>query len=405
MPGRSTATRRTPAAAASASSGWRARRESGVPCTYRTGVPSGSPTSSNPRRRPSGRVIVWAMGHGTAHGIGAGTTARAGQDGGVQPIVTPEEMAAIDAAAPEPVEVLIERAGAAVARAALDLLGGAYGRRVVVLAGQGQQRRRRPGRGRAGCEARGVRCRVLDAADAPAVLPRRGPGDRRGVRHRVPGHVRRRPPWPDPATPVLAVDIPSGVDGLTGVASGRPLPRRPHGHLRRAQARPAARRRARRWPATVEVADIGLDASSARAHRVEPADVAGWLPDRPRETHKWKAAVWLVAGSPGHDRRRPPRRPARPSGRAPGTCGSRSRARATTSTPRSRRSSCRCRRRGWADEVLDGLERFGALAVGPGLGTDPDAARRCAAPWSAATGAHRGRRRRPPGPRRPTPAR
>ena len=33
------------------------------------------------------------------------------------PIVTPEEMAAIDAAAPEPVDVLIERAGAAVARA------------------------------------------------------------------------------------------------------------------------------------------------------------------------------------------------------------------------------------------------------------------------------------------------
>ena len=38
--------------------------------------------------------------------------------GSVIPIVTPEEMAAIDAAAPEPVEVLIERAGAAVARAA-----------------------------------------------------------------------------------------------------------------------------------------------------------------------------------------------------------------------------------------------------------------------------------------------
>ena len=34
----------------------------------------------------------------------------------VIPIVTPEEMAAIDNAAPEPVEVLIERAGSAVAR-------------------------------------------------------------------------------------------------------------------------------------------------------------------------------------------------------------------------------------------------------------------------------------------------
>ena len=55
----------------------------------------------------------------------------------VIPIVTPEEMRAIDAAAPEPVEVLIERAGAAVARAARRMLGGTYGRRVVVVAGKG----------------------------------------------------------------------------------------------------------------------------------------------------------------------------------------------------------------------------------------------------------------------------
>ena len=46
------------------------------------------------------------------------------------PIVTPEEMAAIDAAAPEGTEVLIERAGAAVSWAALRMLGGAYGRHV-----------------------------------------------------------------------------------------------------------------------------------------------------------------------------------------------------------------------------------------------------------------------------------
>ena len=53
------------------------------------------------------------------------------------PVVTPAEMAAIDAAAPEPPQVLIERAGAAVARAARRLLGGTYGRRVVVVAGKG----------------------------------------------------------------------------------------------------------------------------------------------------------------------------------------------------------------------------------------------------------------------------
>ena len=53
------------------------------------------------------------------------------------PIVTPDEMAAIDAAATEPVEVLIERAGAAVARHAIALLGGVYGRSVAVVAGRG----------------------------------------------------------------------------------------------------------------------------------------------------------------------------------------------------------------------------------------------------------------------------
>ena len=53
------------------------------------------------------------------------------------PIVTPEEMAAVDAAAPEPIDELIHRAGTAVAWAARRMLGGTYGRRVVVVAGPG----------------------------------------------------------------------------------------------------------------------------------------------------------------------------------------------------------------------------------------------------------------------------
>jgi ADP-dependent NAD(P)H-hydrate dehydratase / NAD(P)H-hydrate epimerase len=39
----------------------------------------------------------------------------------VIPVLTPEEMRAVDAAAPEPVETLIDRAGAAVARVAITL--------------------------------------------------------------------------------------------------------------------------------------------------------------------------------------------------------------------------------------------------------------------------------------------
>src|SRR5205823_3857377 len=136
------------------------------------------------------------------------------EDGVVIPVVTPEEMKAIDAAAPEPVDVLVGRAGAAAARASLDILGGAYGRRVVVVAGKGNN-------GADGRDAarrlrrRGVRVHVVDAADALERVP---PCDLvldaafgTGFRGEYRG--------PDPAdAAVLAIDIPSGVDGLTGLA-------------------------------------------------------------------------------------------------------------------------------------------------------------------------------------------
>ena len=47
------------------------------------------------------------------------------------PVITPAEMASVDRDAGEPVDVLIGRAGSAVAWAARRLLGGCYGRRVV----------------------------------------------------------------------------------------------------------------------------------------------------------------------------------------------------------------------------------------------------------------------------------
>ena len=86
------------------------------------------------------------------------------------PIVTPAEMAAIDAAADEPVEVLIGRAGAAVAWAARRMLGGTYGRTVVVIAGKGNN----GNDGRVAARllaARGIKVTVVPADAAPAVLP------------------------------------------------------------------------------------------------------------------------------------------------------------------------------------------------------------------------------------------
>lgn len=281
----------------------------------------------------------------------------------MEPIVTPSEMAAIDAAAPEPVEELIERAGAEVAREALDLLGGAYGKRVVVLAGKGNN----GADGRAAARrlgSRGVRCRVIDAGSAPSELP-----DADLVIDAAYGTGFRgtyeAPALAGSSPPVLAVDIPSGVDGTTGVASGRPLSAErtvtfaawKPGLLLADGARLAGR---------VRVADIGLDVSRAAAHRVTDDDVRAWLPSRPRDAHKWRSAVWVIAGSEGM------------TGAAHLACGGAQRSGAgyvRLSVPGVEAAGAPVEvvevpfdDPEWSLEVVEGEARFGALAVGPGLG-------------------------------------
>lgn len=211
-----------------------------------------------------------------------------------QPVVTPAEMRAIDAAAPDPVEALVARAGAAVARLALDLLGGTYGRRVVVVAGKGNN----GADGRAAAvrlRRRGVRVEVLDAAVAPDRLP---PSDL-VIDAAYGTGFRGEYKAPDPAgAPVLAVDIPSGVNGLSGEAGA--------GAVRAARTVTFAALKpglllgeGRERAGEVTAADIGLDVSSATAALVEPSDVPAWLPARPVHAHKWQAALYVVAGSPG----------------------------------------------------------------------------------------------------------
>ena len=53
------------------------------------------------------------------------------------PIITPAEMREIDANAPETLDELIARAAWHVARNARQMLGGVYGRRVIAIAGPG----------------------------------------------------------------------------------------------------------------------------------------------------------------------------------------------------------------------------------------------------------------------------
>ncbi len=281
----------------------------------------------------------------------------------MQPILTPVEMAAVDAAAPEPVEELIDRAGRAVARAALEMLGGSYGRVVQVIAGKGNN----GNDGRVAADIlrrRGVSVEVIDAAAPPPVLSRAdlvidaayGTGFRGA--------------WGPPdvgTTPVLAVDVPSGVDALTGVIGGGVIAAdrtvtfqalKP-GLLLGAGAQLAG---------IVDVVNIGLDVSAATCHRVDGTDVGAWWPRRPVDAHKWQGAVRVVAGSNGM------------TGAAALAAEAAARAGAGLVKLSAPGLTVACRPEimqtllsaaDWSAEVLADADRFGSLAIGPGLGRDP----------------------------------
>lgn len=283
------------------------------------------------------------------------------------PIVTPEEMQAIDAAAPEPVDELIDRAGRATARVALDMLGGAYGRVVNVLAGGGNNGN--DGR-TAGVylQRRGVKVRLIDAAMRPPQLP---PCDlvidaAYGTGFRgdwiAPAIVSTRGQRPL----VLAVDIPSGVNASTGEA-GPGVLAADRTVTFQALKPGLVFGAGRELCGVVDVVDIGLDVSSSTQHLVEATDVAAWWPTRSTDAHKWNGAVRVVAGSPGM----------LGAGRLCAEAAARTGAGLVTlSSPGidpDARSEIIQRRIAAAEfhhEVLGDLDRFRALVIGPGLGRE-----------------------------------
>ncbi len=280
------------------------------------------------------------------------------------PIVTPEEMAAIDAAAPEGSEVLIERAGAAVAWAALRMLGGAYGRTVNVICGKGNN----GADGRVAARylaAKGMRVRVIEVP-CPAALP---PSDLViDAAYGTGFHGTWSPPDVGD-TPVLAVDLPSGVDALTGDIAGAVLAAThtvTFGALKPGLLMP---------PGSVlsgelELADIGLDVGWARANLVLGADVAAWWPERDEYSHKWRSAVRVIAGSATMTGA--PRLVSHAAMRTgagmvhlsiPGmTLGDGPIEIVQRALPST----------GWADAALASLDRFHSIVVGPGLGRSDD---------------------------------
>ena len=173
-------------------------------------------------------------------------------------VLTRDEMRAADAAALEEVshETLVQRAGTAVAFAALRMLGGAYGRRVVVVAGKGSNGA--DGLVAAGVLARrGARVQVLDAESTAGgvALPAcdlvidgaYGTGFRGSY----------DAPVVPPGAAVLAIDIPSGVDADTGEAPGDAV--WAERTVTFAALKPGLLQGdGPAWSGTVEVADIGI---------------------------------------------------------------------------------------------------------------------------------------------------
>ncbi|HEV7864659.1 MAG TPA: NAD(P)H-hydrate dehydratase [Acidimicrobiia bacterium] len=312
------------------------------------------------------------------------------------PVLTPAEMADRDSAAIAggvSEATLVGRAGGAVAHGARRLLGGTYGRRVVIVCGKGNNGAdgRVAGQRLAGWGARVDR---FDLAGTERVVFDKHSLDRALGRADLAvdamfGTGFRGPLEGDAAfaagaltaadCPVLAVDIPSGVDGLTGAVRG------PAVEAAATVCLAALKPGLVFFPGAalagdVDVVDIGIDPHTPPPSLglTEEADVAAWLPRRAPESHKWSVGgVYVVGGSQGMTGA------AMLSSRAalragagivvaglPGDAATRASGGEVITRSLPATSS------GALDEdavkdVLDGLDRFRALIVGPGLGQAP----------------------------------
>ncbi|MGH2636680.1 MAG: NAD(P)H-hydrate dehydratase [Actinomycetota bacterium] len=251
----------------------------------------------------------------------------------MRPILSPAEAEALDRAAQErgiTVAGLMENAGREVASAAVRLVGGTYGRRAVVVCGKGNNggdglvaaraladrgmgvvallleegaRLREPAaanfRRLAGTSVRirgwstAIASRELDRADV-AVDAVFGTGFRGRPEDAFGEAVET---LDGAGVPMVAVDIPSGVNGATGHVAGAAV----HADLTVALGAPKAGvvlHPGASYAGVVETADIGFpeDSLASDLALLESGDVAEWLPVREPETHKRAAGYAVVVG-------------------------------------------------------------------------------------------------------------
>ncbi len=330
-------------------------------------------------------------------------------------ILTPTEMARADeraVAAGTPVAVLMERAGQAVAWAVRRACGGAYGKRVVVICGKGNN----GGDGLVAARVLrgwGVRVDVFELSGEidhtrfeRAVVRANCVVDAMfgtGFRGALEGDAR----WLADAVHhsmayVIAVDIPSGVNGETGAIVDEAV--WSDETVCFAALKPGlVFEPGRSYAGTVRVVDIGIDVTPDLADAKLPApgdaapgdaaagepdanggslgvtdehDLVAWVPSRPVSAHKWLSSLMVVGGSGGMIGA--PTMVSHAAMRAGagivwcGIPGEEAAARAsgteviTKALPVTKGGALA---ESAAEEVLRGLDRFRAIVVGPGLGT------------------------------------
>jgi len=312
----------------------------------------------------------------------------------VDVVVTPEAMAAADAraiASGTPVEVLMERAGRAVAWTVRRALHGTYGRRVVLVCGKGNN----GGDGLVAArvlQSWGVRTSVFELAagidrrrcvralaaadlvvDAMYGTGFRGTldGDAAWVVEQL-GHFGGE---------VLAVDIPSGVDGLTGTVWG-PVVRATRTVTFAARKPGLVFEPGRALAGEIVVADIGIPVDHGDSiGLIEGDDVRSWLPERAPDAHKWQSGALVMGGSAGMTGA--PLLVSHAAMRAgagivwcalPGADAARGAAGSEVITKGLPADAAGCFARGAVESLLADVGRFAAVALGPGLGGagDPD---------------------------------
>jgi NAD(P)H-hydrate repair Nnr-like enzyme with NAD(P)H-hydrate epimerase domain len=211
----------------------------------------------------------------------------------MKPVLTREELYQLDKDCAVLDEFVVGFEAMAVARAAIDMLGEPYGRGVVVLEGQGWNGV--DGRLAGGILARlGAEVTTIPAEAAPKRLPRvdlvidAAYGIGFGGEFRAPELGE---------APVLAVDVPSGLDANSGRPAGEAM--RADVTVTMAALKPGLLLRdGPRHAGRIEVLELGLDTTIARAHLVEDADVTSRRPVPAPCVRDWRPAVVVVAGAP-----------------------------------------------------------------------------------------------------------